>query len=286
MTQRNWIITGASSGLGRALAEAALAAGDTVVAAMRRPERVDDLARKYPDLLLVVKFDVRDTAAVPGLIGMAVERFGSIDVLVNNGGVGQIGAAEEVDDSQLRDMLEQHFLGPAALTREVLPGMRRRGQGTIVQISSQGGRLSFPGAGSYSAGKFALEGWSEALAGEVSPFGVRVLIVEPSRFRTGFNAPDVLRLAEPNDAYTDLLGAIRADMLAIDGQQEGDPVRAAEIIRGLVSAESAPLRIPLGREAVRRLSDAYRHNLAEVELVADLAVGADFPGLPESVRPV
>lgn len=286
MTQRNWIITGASSGLGRALTESALAAGDTVVAAMRRPERIDDLVSAHPEAILAVKFDVRDIEAASTLIDAAVERFGRVDVLVNNGGVGQIGAAEEIDDAQLRDMLEQHLLGPAALTRAVLPGMRARGEGTIVQISSQGGRISFPGAGSYSAGKFALEGWSEALSGEVAPFGIRVLIVEPSRFRTEFNEADVLKFAAPAAAYADLLDAVRADMLAVAGRQEGDPVRAAQIIRGLVAADDAPLRIPLGREAARRLSEAYRKNLAEVERTAELAAEADFPGLPESVRPV
>jgi NAD(P)-dependent dehydrogenase (short-subunit alcohol dehydrogenase family) len=279
---KNWLITGASSGFGRALTEASLAAGDTVVAAMRRPERLDDLVARYPDSLLPIVFDVRDTAAAAGL----VERAGRVDVLVNNAGVGQIGAAEEVDDASLRDMIDQHLLGPAALTRAVLPGMRERAAGVIVQISSQGGRVSFPGAGSYSAGKFALEGWSQALAGEVEPFGIRVLIVEPSRFRTGFNAVDVLKLAPTSRTYGDMLGAIRADMLAVDGKQEGDPDRAAEIIRTLVDADSAPLRIALGREAVRRIGDGYRSSLAELETYAALSASADFPGLPESARPV
>lgn len=283
---KNWIITGASSGIGRALTEAALAAGDCVAAAMRRPERIADLLTTYPDALLAVRHDVRDTASAAHLVAGAVERFGAIDVLVNNGGVGQIGAAEEIDDRQLRDMLDQHLFGPAALVRAVLPGMREQGKGTIVQISSQGGRVSFPGAGSYSAGKFALEGWSEALAGEVEPFGIRVLIVEPSRFRTGFNAPDVLKLATPSKTYGPLLAAVRADMLAVDGKQEGDPARAADIIRSLVDAESAPLRVPLGREAVRRLATAHRRGLEELDKIAALSESADFPGVPESVRPV
>ena len=283
---KKWLITGASSGIGRALTEAALAAGDCVVAAMRRPERIADLLSTYPDTLLAVRHDVRDTASAAQLIATAVQRFGSVDVLVNNGGVGQIGAAEEIDDQQLRDMLEQHLFGPAALVRAVLPGMRDQGSGTIVQVSSQGGRVSFPGAGSYSAGKFALEGWSEALAGEVEPFGIRVLIVEPSRFRTGFNAPDVLKLAAPSKTYGDLLAAVRADMLAVDGKQEGDPARAADIIRSLVAVESAPLRVPLGREAVRRLAAAHRRGLEALDEIAALSESADFPGAPESVRPV
>ncbi|OZF48474.1 SDR family NAD(P)-dependent oxidoreductase [Rhodococcus sp. 14-2470-1a] len=286
MTKRSWIITGASSGLGRALAEEALAAGDTVVGAVRRPSRLGDMVRRYPDTLMAVEFDVRNTAAAPQLIAAAAERFGAVDVLVNNGGVGQIGAAEEVTDSQLRDMLDQHLFGPAALTRAVLPGMRRRRTGSIVQVSSQGGRVSFPGAGSYSAGKFALEGWSEALAGEVEQFGVRVLIVEPSRFRTGFNEAGVLNLVDPSDVYEGLLSAVRADMLAVDGKQEGDPTRAARIIIELLNGESAPLRIPLGREAVRRLSDGYRWNLDEVERLAEISASADYPGVAESVGPV
>lgn len=283
---KNWIITGASSGFGRALTELSLAAGDTVVAAMRRPDRIDDLVAQYPQTLLPLAFDVRDTAGADGVVARAIDRFGRVDILVNNAGVGQIGAAEEVDDADLRDMIDQHLLGPAALTRAVLPGMRYATAGTIVQISSQGGRISFPGAGSYSAGKFALEGWSEALAGEVAPFGIRVLIVEPSRFRTAFNAADVLKLTPSSQAYGDMLGAIRADMLAVDGEQEGDPVRAAEIIRTLVDAENAPLRIAVGREAVRRIGDSYRRGLAELESYAEVSVGADFPGVPESIRPV
>ncbi|CCQ17219.1 Short-chain dehydrogenase/reductase SDR [Rhodococcus sp. AW25M09] len=272
--------------MGRALTEAALAAGDTVVAAMRRPERVDDLLAEHPRSLLPIAFDVRDTASAPAVVDAAIERFGRVDVLVNNGGVGQIGAAEEIDDTRLRDMLEQHLVGPAALTRAVLPGMRARGTGTIVQMSSQGGRISFPGVGSYSAGKFALEGWSEALAGEVAPFGIRVLIVEPSRFRTGFNSADVLESAAPADAYADSLADFRTDMLAADGRQEGDPRRAARIIRELVEADTAPLRIPLGREAVRRLRESYRRELASLDAHAHVAASADFPGVPESVRPV
>ncbi|MDV8020424.1 SDR family NAD(P)-dependent oxidoreductase [Rhodococcus sp. IEGM 1330] len=285
-TQRTWLVTGASSGLGRALTEASLAAGDTVVAAMRRPERIDDLLVEHAESLLPIAFDVRDTESAPAVVEAAIDRFGRVDVLVNNGGVGQIGSAEEVDEARLRDMLDQHVVGPAALTRAALPGMRARGTGTIVQMSSQGGRISFPGAGSYSAGKFALEGWSEALAGEVAPFGIRVLIVEPSRFRTGFNSADVLECAAPVDVYADILGDVRADMLAADGRQEGDPHRAALVIRHMVGTESAPLRIPLGREAVRRLRESYRRELASVETYAELSSSADFPGVPESVRPV
>ncbi|MEV4221921.1 SDR family NAD(P)-dependent oxidoreductase [Nonomuraea sp. NPDC049725] len=286
MTTRTWIITGASRGFGRALAEAALKAGDRVVAAVRRPGSVADLEAEYPDSCLVAAFDARDVAGAERLVRDGLDRFGQIDVLVNNAGRAVVGAVEEVSDAQLRELMDLHLFGPAALVRAVLPAMRERGTGTIVQMSSQGGRTSFPGVSAYSASKFALEGWSEALAGEVAPFGVRVMIVEPSRFRTGFNGGDVLEFAEPSATYRDLLANVRADMAGTDGRQEGDPVRAAEIIVSLAHGDEVPLRLPLGREAVERIWGAYRRGLDEVERWAEVARSADFEGVPASVRPV
>ncbi len=286
MTTQTWIITGASRGFGRALAQAALAAGDRVVAAVRRPESVADLEAAYPDDCLIATFDARDVAAAPDLVRDTLDRFGQLDVLVNNAGRAVVGAVEEVGDAQLRDLMELHLFGPAALVRAALPAMRARGTGTIVQMSSQGGRTSFPGVSAYSASKFALEGWSEALAGEVAPFGIRVLLVEPSRFRTGFNGGDVLEFAEPSATYRDLLAGVRADMAGTDGRQEGDPARAAEIIVSLAHGDEVPLRLPLGREAVERISRAYRRGLDEVERWAETARGADFEGVSASVRPV
>jgi NAD(P)-dependent dehydrogenase (short-subunit alcohol dehydrogenase family) len=286
MTTQTWIITGASRGFGRALAESALAAGDRVVAAVRRPERVADLAAKYPDTCLIAKFDARDTTAAADLVRDTLDRFGQLDVLVNNAGRAVVGAVEEVSDAQLRELMDLHLFGPAALVRAALPAMRTRGTGTIVQMSSQGGRMSFPGVSAYSASKFALEGWSEALAGEVAAFGIRVLIVEPSRFRTGFHTADALEFAEASETYRDLLADIRADMAGADGVQEGDPARAAGIIVSLVHSGEVPLRLPLGREAVERISFAYRRGLDEVERWAQTARSADFEGVPVSVRPI
>lgn len=286
MTTQTWIITGASRGFGRALAESALAAGDHVVAAVRQPESVADLDAEYPDSCLVTQFDARDVTAAGDLVRHTLDRFGQLDVLVNNAGRGVVGAVEEVTDAQLRELMDLHLFGPAALVRAALPAMRVRGSGTIVQMSSQGGRMSFPGVAAYSASKFALEGWSEALAAEVAPFGIRVMIVEPSRFRTDFNAADVLELAEPSETYRDLLAAVRADMSAADGAQEGDPARAAEIIVSLAHSDEVPLRLPLGREAVERISRAYRRGLDEVERWAETARSADFEGVPASVRPI
>ena len=151
-------------------------------------------------------------------------------------------------------------------------------------MSSQGGRMSFPGVGAYSAGKFALEGWSEALAGEVTPFGIRVLIVEPSRFRTEFNATGVLRAVQQDAAYDDVIGAVRANMAEADGVQEGDPDSAAAAIRGVLDAPDAPLRLPLGAEAVRNLTRIYQRALDDLQTWAAVSESADFPGMPPAVR--
>ncbi|MFI6674186.1 SDR family NAD(P)-dependent oxidoreductase [Kribbella sp. NPDC050470] len=285
MTQtKTWIITGASAGLGLALAEAALRAGEQVVGTARRAGRFDALKDQYGDRLLVVEHDVRDRSGAAAVVERALDVFGRVDVLVNNAGAGQVGAAEEVTDRELQDMLEQHVLGPAAYVRAVLPQMRERRSGAIVQMSSQGGRMSFPAVGSYSAGKFALEGWSEALAGEVAPFGIRVLIVEPSRFRTEFNASGVINKAGQNATYDDVIGAVRDNMAQADGIQEGDPARAAEVIRDMLGTADGPLRLPLGAEAVRNLTRVYQRALDDVQRWAEVSESADFPGLPPAVR--
>jgi NAD(P)-dependent dehydrogenase (short-subunit alcohol dehydrogenase family) len=282
-----WIVTGASRGFGSSITEAALRRRDNVIAAMRRPDAMSELAEQYPSQLVVVGFDARDVEGVPAVVAAATERFGRIDVLVNNAGRGFVGAAEEVTDAELRESLALHLFGPAALTRAVLPVMRAQGRGTIVQMSSQGGRMAFAGVGAYCAGKFALEGWSEALAGEVAAFGVRVMIVEPSRFRTSFHAADVLPVAEVSDAYRrGILDAVRADMRGADGIQEGDPDRAAAIIVDLAHADEVPLRLPLGAEAVQRIGDAYRRNLAGLQEWAAIARSADYPDMVQSVRPI
>lgn len=281
---KTWLITGASSGFGLALAKAALAAGERVVGTARNTGRFADLTQRYGDTFLAVRHDVRDRDGAQAVVDAAVSKFGKVDVLVNNAGVGQLGTAEEVSDAQLLDMIEQHLLGPAAFVRAVLPNMRKTGSGHIVQISSQGGRRSFAGVGSYSAGKFALEGWSEALSYEVAPFGIKVLIVEPSRFRTGFNRPDVLLTADQSTTYDSVVGAVRKDMTTSDGVQEGDPDRAATVIRKVLDMDDAPLRLPLGAEAVRNMTVLHKTGLADTQKWADLSASADFPGVAASQR--
>ncbi|RNI17741.1 SDR family NAD(P)-dependent oxidoreductase [Flexivirga caeni] len=281
-----WVITGASQGFGCALATEVLDRGGEVLAVVRDTEALADLAAIHGARLHVVTADLRDQHDVAGVGEAIAATFGVPDVLVNNAGRAIVGSAEEVTMAGLREQLELNFFACAALTRLVIPGMRQRGSGTIVQLSSQGGRISFPGVGAYSASKFALEGWSEALAAELDPFGVRVMIVEPSRFRTGFNTAHSLALTPELEAYADVVGPVRADLAGADGIQEGDPARAAAIIADLVASEELPLRLPLGAEAVERISRSHRDGLAHVERLAGLARSADYPGSAPSRRAV
>jgi NAD(P)-dependent dehydrogenase (short-subunit alcohol dehydrogenase family) len=264
-TGRVWLITGASSGFGRAIAEAALAAGGTVVAGARRTSALDDLVAAYPGRAVAVRLHVTDSAAVTDVVAEVVLWYGRIDVLVNNAGRGMIGAVEETTDRELRDLMELHLYGPAALTRAVLPHMRRQRSGAVVQMSSMGGRLSFPGVSAYSATKFALEGLSEALAAEVAPFGIRVMIVEPGAFRTGF-AGGALHQSAAIPAYDDIVGPFRTALPDSDGGQPGDPAKAAAAILAALDAEQPPLRLPLGNDAAdaiaKHLDDARAEFLA------------------------
>ncbi|MBL7618919.1 SDR family NAD(P)-dependent oxidoreductase [Frankia sp. AgB1.8] len=243
-------MTGANSGFGLALTRAAIEAGDVVVAAVRRPQSLAELAARYPDRLDVVAFDVTDTAHAQELVDDVVSRHGRIDVLVNNAGRTHLGAAEETTDDELRSLFEVHVFGPVALTRAVLPWLRRQRHGVVVQLSSMGGQLSFAGFSAYSATKFALEGWSEALADEVAPFGVDVLIVEPGAFRTSLFDPASRTASPDGGAYADSVGGTRAMVAGGDGTQPGDPDRLAGLILKVLDSGRVPLRLPVGSDAV------------------------------------
>ncbi|MFG3009317.1 oxidoreductase [Streptomyces cinerochromogenes] len=246
---RVWLVTGATSGFGRSIAEAALAAGDTVVAAARRPAVLDDLATTYPDRLIQVALDVTDATGIDATVADVVARFGRIDVLVNNAGRALVGAVEETSDQELRDLMELHFFGPARLTRAVLPYMRAQKSGAVVQMSSMGGRRSFPGVGAYSATKFALEGLTEALAAEVAPFGIKTLIVEPGSFRTSFAGGGALQQTAEMPEYAETAGAVRTGLTDSDGKQAGDPAKAAAAILTALDSAHTPLRLALGNDA-------------------------------------
>ncbi|MBU2664719.1 SDR family NAD(P)-dependent oxidoreductase [Actinoplanes bogorensis] len=267
---RVWLITGANSGFGRALTEAAIAAGDVVVATARRPGTLAELVAAHPDQVDAVRLDVTDADAAATVVADVERRYGRIDVLVNNAGRGQVGAAEETTDDELRSLFEVHVFGPAALVRAVLPGMRARGNGAIVQFSSFGGQVAYPGFSAYCATKFALEGYSEALAAEVGPLGIRVLIVEPGAFRTSFSGGGLLE-SRSLPAYESTVGPTRTMIKGVDGSQPGDPAKAAAAILTALDADSTPLRLPLGDDAVDGIIthlDGVRTELAAWEKVS------------------
>ncbi|MFB7462082.1 oxidoreductase [Streptomyces sp. NPDC056224] len=277
---RVWLITGASSGFGLTLTEAVLAAGDTVVAAVRRPDSLAALAAAHPERLVPIAVDVTDTARADEVVGEVVNRLGRIDVLVNNAGRGLLGAVEETSDTELRELMELHFFGPAALTRAALPHMRARKSGAVVQMSSMGGRLAFPGVGAYCATKFALEGLTEALAAEVAAFGIKALIVEPGSFRTGFAGGNALRHTAVLPAYDDVVGPVRQGMPATDGHQPGDPVKAAAAILAALDAENTPLRLVLGNDAVDFITARTEATRAEALAWESVSRGTDFDPVP------
>jgi len=254
-----WFVTGTSSGFGRSIVEDLIARGERVVATARDPRTLEDLVARAPDRVLALTLDVTKGDEVRSAIALANERFGSIDVLVNNAGYSVVGALEETSESELRAVFEPMFFGAVALTRAVLPAMRERRSGTIVQISSVGGFVTAPGFGPYCAAKHALEAVSEALAGEVAPFGVRLLIVEPGAFRTRLFG-SAFRTMPELPAYAETVGAMRAYAEKEEGAQAGDPAKAARAIIDAVNAGSPQLRLPLGADAV----SAIRAKLAQV----------------------
>ena len=244
-----WLVTGASSGLGRAIVEAALAAGDVVVGAARRTEALDDLVAAHPDQLEALRLDVTDTGAAEAAVRDVVARHGRIDVLVNNAGRTHVGAFEETTEQELRDLFDLHVFGPAALTRAALPYMRERRSGAVVQMSSMGGQMSFAGFSAYSGTKFALEGLSEALADEVAEFGIKVLIVEPGAFRTALLDTSRAGVSADSGVYAKVTET-RGFVSGGDGGQAGDPAKAAALILAALDAEDTPLHLPLGDDAV------------------------------------
>jgi NAD(P)-dependent dehydrogenase (short-subunit alcohol dehydrogenase family) len=247
--QKTWFITGASSGFGRAFALHALAKGYNVVATARDISRLESLVAEAPDRVLAQALDVDRPEDARAAVDAAVARFGRIDVLINNAGYGVVGAVEETSEKELRALMETNFFGAIAVTRAALPVLRAQRQGAIVNISSLGGQLSVAGFGAYSASKFALEGLSEALAQELAPFGVKVLIVEPGAFRTEFAGP-ALRHMPIIEAYRDIVGGMRDFSSAMNATQEGDPAKAAAAIDEALSAANTPLRLALGQDSV------------------------------------
>ena len=272
-----WFITGCSTGLGRALAQRVLEHGHRAVATARNPMQLDDLVSAYPSATLSVALDVADAAQVSAAVSQAEQAFGRIDVLVNNAGYGYLAAVEEGEDDEVRAMFETNFFGLVALTKRVLPGMRARGRGHIVNISSVGGFVGNPSSGYYNATKFAVEGLSEALSKEVEPLGIRVTVVEPGPFRTDWAGRSLKQARNPMDAYAKTAGARRAEIAGRSGKQAGDPQRAADAIIEAVESASPPLNLVLGKDGLDRVRAKFTKLLGTIEQWEAVTVSTDFP---------
>ena len=270
-----WFITGASSGFGKAIAEYATSQGYNVVATARRKERLDELAKKAPLQIKAISMDVTNRDEVKKGVQQAIETFGKIDVLINNAGYGIVGALEETPEEEFRNQMETNFFGAVAVTQEVLPHLRKQGNGAIVNMSSMGGNMSFGGFSAYSASKFALEGASEALAQEVAPFGIKTMIVEPGAFRTEF-AGTALKHMPKIEAYDDIVGGTREFAKGMDGTQEGDPMKAAQAIDKALLSENTPLRLQLGADAVEAIQGHAEHLLNELDTWKEIALNTNF----------
>ena len=276
-----WFITGCSTGFGRALATQLLQAGKRVVVTARAIEKIADLAAAFPELALPLALNVDDPQQIAAAVAAAMARFGRIDVLVNNAGYGYLAAVEEGEDAEIRALFETNVFGLAAMCRAVLPILRAQKSGVIVNISSMGGIVGFPGIGYYNATKFAVEGLSEALSKELAPLGVKVLIVEPGPFRTDWAGRSLKVPKNAIDAYAETAIARRKATQAYSGTQAGDPARgAAAIIRAAESA-APPLRLVLGsvgHEVIAQRTEAFR---AELAAGTEVARACDFPQAAE-----
>ncbi|TYB50090.1 SDR family NAD(P)-dependent oxidoreductase [Nonomuraea sp. PA05] len=274
---RTWLITGASRGLGRRLAEAVLEAGDRVVATARSPKQLDDLLARHGDQVRAVALDVTDAAAATRAVQEAVDAFGRLDVVVNNAGYGNSAPIEEMAEDDFRAQIETNLFGVVNVTRAALPVLRTQRSGVFVQFSSIGGRVGgTPGMGAYQTAKFAVEGFSEVLANEVAPFGVKVIIVEPGAFRTDWQGSSMEMHAVGPD-YEQTVGAIHRYRRETDGAQSGDPARAAKVIIDVVRDDDPPRRLLLGSDAVASAQKAGAIRAAETEKWADVSRSADFP---------
>jgi NAD(P)-dependent dehydrogenase (short-subunit alcohol dehydrogenase family) len=275
MASQVWFVTGASRGLGFAIAQAVLEKGGAVVAAARNASRAEQVLGPS-DRVFAVSVDVTDRASIQRAADTAVARFGKIDVIVNNAGYGLMGAVEELDALELEDVFKTNFFGAREVIRALLPTLRAQRAGWIVNISSVGGFTGTPGAGAYNASKFALEGLSEALAQELAPLGIRVLIVEPGYFRTDF-LNDSMRTAKATIAdYADTAGSTIKTIAERNGKQPGDPRKAARAIITAIESLHPPLRLVLGGDAVERVTNklaAVRHDLDDWR---EVSMGTDF----------
>jgi len=269
---KNWFVTGSSRGFGRLFVEKALARGDRVAATARDASSLKDLEETYGDNIVALALDVTDRDAAFAAVATAVERLGTLDVVVNNAGYGHFGAVEELSEAEIRDQVETNFFGALWITQAVLPTLRAQGSGHIIQISTIGGIGAFPGIGAYHASKWALEGLTESLSQEVADFGIKVTLVEPGGFSTDWSGSSA-KHSEPNPAYEGLRERRRAQA----GQsQPGDPAAAGDALLAIVDAENPPLRVLFGSRPTEVVKQIYAQRLktwADWEHVSHQAQG-------------
>jgi NADP-dependent 3-hydroxy acid dehydrogenase YdfG len=275
---KRWLITGASSGFGRLLAEYLMSLDAKVVATARKVENLQDMVKRYPGNVITLELDVTNQHSINKAVADAISRVGHIDVLVNNAGYGVTGAIEEVTEAEYMPMFETNVFGLVNLTKALLPQFRERRSGTIVNFSSIGGLIGAPGWGYYNATKFAVEGLSEALSGELAPLGVHVMVVEPGPFRTEFLGRSGVEAKQHIADYEPTAGKTREYFATQSGKQPGDPQRAVEAIVAAVSDPNPPKHLLLGRIALTRFRKRLEDWKTELDRWESTTVGADFPG--------
>jgi NAD(P)-dependent dehydrogenase (short-subunit alcohol dehydrogenase family) len=273
-----WMITGASRGIGLAIARAALKAGHQVVATARKPQQVTQALPGHGERLLAVQLDLTRPERAGAAVDEAVDRFGNIDVLVNNAGYGQLGWFENVSEKQIREQFETNVFGTMSVTRAVLPVMRSRHAGHIFTYSSVAGQVTFPGASVYAASKFALEGWMEGLAQEVKPLGISATLIEPGYFRSDFLEPNSIAYGEQNIAdYAESTAAFTAFHDQINRRQMGDPDKLAQLMLELADMAEPPLRFAAGSDAVQYIGAKIEALRSGLETFAELSRSTDYP---------
>jgi NAD(P)-dependent dehydrogenase (short-subunit alcohol dehydrogenase family) len=276
MTDKVWFVTGSSRGFGRAIVRAALDAGDAVAATARRPEQLAELSDRYGDRIIALPLDVTDPGAVAAALTATQERFGRIDVVVNNAGYANVSPIETADDTDFRAQFETNFWGVYHVSKAVIPLMRAQGGGLIIQFSSVGGRVGgSPGIASYQAAKFAIDGFSRVLLAETAPFGVKVLVVEPSGFATDW-AGSSMAIGDIPDAYADTVGHMSSHTRTSDAVSAGDPARAAEILVRMSRRTHVPYHLPLGVNAAEYSLQHDERLLAEDRRWRAVSRSADF----------
>jgi NAD(P)-dependent dehydrogenase (short-subunit alcohol dehydrogenase family) len=276
MKSNVWLVTGSASGLGRHIAEAALASGHRLAATARDPRRLNELVEKYGDQIRTVALDVVDEQAAKAAVQLAVEAFGRLDVVVNNAGYGDVAPFEQLSSERFKALIDTNFYGVVNVTRAALPIMRKQKSGCILQISSVGGRLALPGSAGYHAAKWAVGGFTESIAQEVAPFGVKVCALEPGGMRTNWGARAHQDIPELIPDYEPSVGAVVKALTALWGKENSDPVKVAQLVVRLAASDKLPAHLLVGSDAVQFAGQAEATRAAEAEHWREFSISTDF----------